>query len=187
MDNLLDLDHMSIDRSPILVSRAGSDLNTEKDECTTLKVSLMDQRSRPIIPIPSANSRSVNFLVDNATISRSSSLGNEIPLLNVDNIDSAVDAMPSRTEETIGFGHLFKEGYCNKPEVGTDEMDNGGNSHEEEKPEDEGWIGGMFDFSEEGRTQVKMRSSSLSSCLLVSLVHHLFSLVLFSNSVCILL
>ncbi|KAL0435801.1 UNVERIFIED_CONTAM: Autophagy-related protein 18g [Sesamum radiatum] len=151
MENLLDLDHMSIDRSPILVSHAASDLNRERDESGSFKVSLMDQRYRPIIPIPSVNSH-VNFLVDHATISRSSSLGNEIPLLNVDNTDSAVDVMPSRAEETVGFAHLFKEEYCNKPEVGTDEMGNSGNSHEEEKPEDEGWIGGMFDFSEEGRT-----------------------------------
>ncbi|KAK4418216.1 Autophagy-related protein 18g [Sesamum alatum] len=151
MENLLDLDHMSIDRSPILVSsHAASDLNTERDESGSFKVSLVDQRYRPIIPIPSANSHVVNFLVDHATISRSSSLGNEIPLLNVDNTDSAVDVMPSRTEETVGFEHLFKEEYCNNPEVGTDEMGNSGNSHEEEKPEDEGWIGGMFDFSEEG-------------------------------------
>ncbi|KAL0371371.1 UNVERIFIED_CONTAM: Autophagy-related protein 18g [Sesamum angustifolium] len=132
MENLLDLDHMSIDRSPILVSHAASDLNTERDESGSFKVSLMDQRYRPIIPIPSVNSH-VNFMVDHATISRSSSLGNEIPLLNVENTDSAVDVMPSRTEETVDFAHLFKEEYCNKPEVGTDEMDNSGNSHEEEK------------------------------------------------------
>ncbi|KAL0389558.1 UNVERIFIED_CONTAM: hypothetical protein Scaly_0312900, partial [Sesamum calycinum] len=120
-----------IDRSPILVSHAASDLNTERDESGSFKVSLMDQRYRPIIPIPSVNSH-VNFMVDHATISRSSSLGNEIPLLNVENTDSAVDVMPSRTEETVDFAHLFKEEYCNKPEVGTDEMDNSGNSHEEE-------------------------------------------------------
>ncbi|KAK6164734.1 hypothetical protein DH2020_001598 [Rehmannia glutinosa] len=152
MENLLDLEHMSIDRSPVLlVSHAANDLNAGRDESTNLKVSLMDQRSKPIImPLPSKNN---NYVVDNATISRSSSSGNEIPSLNVDSADSAV---PSKTEKTVDFAQLFKEGYCNKPEypeVATDEMDTGGNnSHEEEKPEEEeGWIGGMFDFSEEGR------------------------------------
>lgn len=160
MENLLDLDHMSVDRSPILVSHAASDLNTERDMTTSIK------GSGPIIPFPSQNTCIVNFAVDNGTISRSSSLGNEIPLLNVDNTDSAADIlMPSRTKETVDFAQLFKEGYYNKPEfhdrhksteIVTDEMNTGGNTHEEEKladeePEEEGWIGGMFDFSEEGR------------------------------------
>ncbi|XP_073149065.1 autophagy-related protein 18g-like isoform X2 [Henckelia pumila] len=64
-------------------------------------------------------------------------------------------------EKTEDFGHFFKEGYCNKPELGdyhdstevaTEEVDDTGasNTHDEvEKPE-EGWIGGMFDFSEDG-------------------------------------
>ncbi|KAI3449575.1 hypothetical protein Pfo_006240 [Paulownia fortunei] len=137
----------------VLVHHAVSDLNTEREESTSLKVSLMDQRSRPIImPFPSKNTCSVNFVVDNAAISRSSSLGNEIPSLNVDNTDSAADIlMPSRTEETVDFAQLFKEGYCNKPEFHDRHRSTEGycDTHEEEKPEEEGWIGGMFDFSEE--------------------------------------
>lgn len=155
MENLLDLDHMSIDRSPILVSHAASDLNTERDDTTSLK------GSRPIIPCPSRNTCNGNLLVDNATISRSSSLGNDMQSLNVDNTDSDADIlMPSRTEATVDFAPLFKEGYYNKPEfldhhqsteVMTDEANAGDNTHEEEKlDEEEGWIGGMFDFSEEG-------------------------------------
>lgn len=59
--------------------------------------------------------------------------------------------LPSGTEKTVDFGLFFKEEYCDKSstEVVTDDVDTGSNTHEE-KPDEEGWIGGMFDFSEEG-------------------------------------
>ncbi|KAG8389405.1 hypothetical protein BUALT_Bualt02G0225800 [Buddleja alternifolia] len=138
MENLLDLDHMS-----------GNNLDQ------------MDQRSRPIRPFTPDNTRRVNYIADSATTSRSFSLASEIP--NVDNTDSAADAsMPSGTGKAVDFAQLFKEGYyANKPEfhderssteVVTDDIDtSGNNAHEEEKQEDEGWIGGVFDFSEEGK------------------------------------
>ncbi|XP_073314957.1 autophagy-related protein 18g-like [Primulina huaijiensis] len=64
-------------------------------------------------------------------------------------------------EKTVDFGHFFKEGYCSKPELGdyhdsteaaTEEVDDTGasNTHDEEEKSEEGWIGGMFDFSEDG-------------------------------------
>ncbi|GFQ02348.1 autophagy-related protein 18g [Phtheirospermum japonicum] len=148
MENLLDLDHMSIDRSPVRVTHAASDLNRGRDEKsnTNLSVSL----SEPItMPLPSKN---INFAADNGTISRSSSLGNEI--LSPDVVDNNTDSALKADEKTVDFAQLFKEGYCDKPkfsEVASDEMDGDNNIHDEEKPEEEeGWIGGMFDFSEEG-------------------------------------
>ncbi|KAI3473688.1 hypothetical protein Pfo_030925 [Paulownia fortunei] len=71
---------------------------------------------------------------------------------------SSTESSEGGAEKTVDFGLFFKEGYCNKPEfhdrhrsteVVTDEVDTGGNTPEE-KPDEEGWIGGMFDFSEEG-------------------------------------
>ncbi|XP_073283825.1 autophagy-related protein 18g-like isoform X1 [Primulina huaijiensis] len=64
-------------------------------------------------------------------------------------------------EKAEDFGHFFKEGYCSKPELGgyhdstevaTEEVDDTGasNTHDEEEKSEEGWIGGMFDFSEDG-------------------------------------
>ncbi|XP_047979993.1 autophagy-related protein 18g-like [Salvia hispanica] len=151
MENLLDLDHMSVDRSPIVVAHA--------EGKTGVKGSM------PIIPCPSQNTCNGNILSDNAAISRSSSLGNEMQLLNVDNPDSDTDnVMPLRNDATVDFAPLFKEGYYNKPElpdhqqsteVITHEVNSGDNTHEEEKledeegPQEEGWIGGMFDFSED--------------------------------------
>ncbi|KAL3638532.1 hypothetical protein CASFOL_017903 [Castilleja foliolosa] len=61
-------------------------------------------------------------------------------------------SVPSQLEP-----QLRKLVYCDKPEFGevsSDEMDENGsnNIHGEEKPEEEeGWIGGMFDFSGEGK------------------------------------
>lgn len=149
MDNLLDLDHMSIDRSPMLVIHAASDL------------------SKPIITCTSQNTCNGNLHVNNATISRSSSLGNEMQSLKVDDTNPDAEILlPSRIDADADFSPLFKEGYYNKPEFldhrnSTDIMTNdanaGDNTHEEEKledeegPQDEGWIGGMFDFSEEGK------------------------------------
>ncbi|KAL3849821.1 hypothetical protein ACJIZ3_011703 [Penstemon smallii] len=53
-------------------------------------------------------------------------------------------------EKKVDFSQFCKEGYCNKPtEVATDEVDTGGNNTQEEKHDEEGWSGGMFDFSEE--------------------------------------
>lgn len=168
MENLLDLDHMSVDRSPILVGHT--------EDTTSLK------GSRPIIPCPSQSTCNGNLLVDNAAISRSSSLGNEMQSLNVDNPDSDADILiPSRTDAAVNFAPLFKEGYYNKPEfldhrqsteVMTHEANAGDNTHEEEKledeegPQEEGWIGGMFDFSEDGKTvKPKLQTSiTLLSC-----------------------
>ncbi|KAL6564280.1 hypothetical protein OROMI_015730 [Orobanche minor] len=155
MENLLDLDHMNIDRSPVRISHTASDTNRGTDDSTSLKISLADQRSRPIITsLPSKNTRNVDFAVHNSASSGSSLPEHEI---NDDHADSAADVlMPSETDEkTMDFAQLCKEGYCdNKPEFVTDEMDDSGgnNSHDEERHEDgeEGWIGGMFDFSEEG-------------------------------------
>ncbi|KAG8370690.1 hypothetical protein BUALT_Bualt13G0009500 [Buddleja alternifolia] len=71
---------------------------------------------------------------------------------------SSTESSEGGTEKTVDFGLFFKEGYCNKPEIHeprkstegvTCEVDTGGSTHEE-KPDEEGWIGGMFDFSEEG-------------------------------------
>ncbi|XP_042061980.1 autophagy-related protein 18g-like [Salvia splendens] len=151
MENLLDLDHMSVDSPPIVVGHA--------EGKTGVKGSM------PIIPCPSQNTCDGNLLLDNAAISRSSSLGNEMQLLNVDNPDSDTDiVIPLRNDATVDFSPLFKEGYYNKPElpdhqqsteVITHEVNSGDNTHEEEKledeegPQEEGWIGGMFDFSED--------------------------------------
>ncbi|PIN13415.1 WD40 repeat protein [Handroanthus impetiginosus] len=72
---------------------------------------------------------------------------------------SSTESSEGGTEKTVDFGLFFKEGYCNKPEindhhksteVATDEVDSGGNNTHEEKPNEEGWIGGVFEFSEEG-------------------------------------
>ncbi|KAL1558469.1 autophagy-related protein 18g-like [Salvia divinorum] len=152
MENLLDLDHMTIDRSQILVGHA--------EDKSGLK------GSRAIIPYPSQNTCNRNLLVDNAAISRSPSLGNEMQSLHIDNPNSDADIrIPSRIDTTVDFGPLFKEGYCNKPEfldrcqsteVMTRDAKAGDDTHEEEKlqdeegPQEEGWISGMFDFSEEG-------------------------------------
>ncbi|KAL6516050.1 hypothetical protein OROGR_019355 [Orobanche gracilis] len=156
MENLLDLDHMNIDRSPVRISHTVSDTNTGMNVSTSLKISLADQRSRPIITsLPSKNTRNADFAVHNSASSGSSLPEHEI---NADRADSAADVlMPSETnEKTMDFAQLCKEGYCdNKPEFVSEEMDDcgGNNSHEEERQEDgeEGWIGGMFDFSEESR------------------------------------
>lgn len=156
MDNLLDLDHMTIDRSPMLVNHAAGDLN------------------KPVISCSPQITCNGNLHADNAAISRSSSLGNEMQSLNVDNTNSdAENLVPLRTDANVEFAPLFKEGYYNKPEFldhrnSTDIMTNdtnaGDNTQEEEKledeegPQDEGWIGGMFDFSEEGKNPLNQNS-----------------------------
>ncbi|CAA0828144.1 Autophagy-related protein 18g [Striga hermonthica] len=163
MENLLDLDHMSIVRSPVRPVHTPTELKvTARDESINLKVPLADPRSRPIaMPLPPENAPNAKFLVDNGGISRSFSPENELPPLNVvDKTDSGSDVlMPLETEKReVDFAQFFKEGYCNKLECGesvNDEMnDTGGsnNSHREDDKaeEEEGWIGGMFDFSEEG-------------------------------------
>lgn len=166
MENFLDLDHMSVDRSPTI---AASDLNLEREETMSYK------GSRPVPSFPSRNTNSRS--VENGTVSRSSSPGNEIPSLNS---DSAADVLkPSKTEATVDFVQLFKEGYYNKPEfhnlhkstdVVTDEMNNGDiNTHEMEKHAEEGWIGGMFDFSEEGTYSKQANIQELILCKTVSL------------------
>ncbi|CAA2987688.1 Hypothetical predicted protein [Olea europaea subsp. europaea] len=63
-------------------------------------------------------------------------------------------------EKTVDFGQFFKEGYCNKPDIRkphqTIEVENNqeegssSNSNDKEKTEDDEWIGGVFEFSEEG-------------------------------------
>ncbi|KAL8028984.1 hypothetical protein ABFX02_14G198600 [Erythranthe guttata] len=64
---------------------------------------------------------------------------------------SSTESSEGGTEKTVDFGLFFKEEYCNKSstEVVTDEVETGSNTHEE-KPDEEGWLGGIFDFSEEG-------------------------------------
>ncbi|XP_047941742.1 autophagy-related protein 18g-like isoform X1 [Salvia hispanica] len=150
MENLLDLDHMAIDRPQTLGGHA--------EDKTGLRGG-----SRAIIPYPSQNTCNRILLVDNAAISRSSSLGNEMQSLHIDNPNSEADILiPSRIESTVDFGPLFKEGYYNKPElldrcqsteVITHEAKAGDDTPEEkledeEGPREEGWISGMFDFSE---------------------------------------
>ncbi|PIN13414.1 WD40 repeat protein [Handroanthus impetiginosus] len=72
---------------------------------------------------------------------------------------SSTESSEGGTEKAVDFGLFFKEGYCNKPEiddhhksteVATDEVHSGGNNTHEEKPDEEGWVGGVFEFSEEG-------------------------------------
>ncbi|GER24789.1 homolog of yeast autophagy 18 (ATG18) G [Striga asiatica] len=163
MDNLLDLDHMSIVRSPVRPFHTPTELKiTARDESKNPKVPLADPRSKPIsMPLPPKNAPNAKFLVDNGSISSSDSPENEPPPLNVvENTDSGSDVLvPLKTEKKeVDFAQFFKEGYCNnKLEFGeavNDEMDDTGGSnnshHEDEKgDEEEGWIGGMFDFSEE--------------------------------------
>ncbi|XP_051141840.1 autophagy-related protein 18g-like isoform X1 [Andrographis paniculata] len=157
MENLLDLDHVSLDRCQVHVSRSSSDSILERDDNTNLKISLIDQRCKSIPTVPAANVRSVNFADDNAVISRSSSMGNVNPSSNTDDTDSDADLRRSRTKETVDLLELFNEGYCNKPEFhdqqrsieggsATAETNANANNQEEENSE-EGWIGGMFDFS----------------------------------------
>lgn len=151
MENMLDLDHMSIDKCQIVGSHPANDMIRERDADSCIKVSLMDQRSRSIMTFN---------LVDDATIRRSSSQSNQIPSLDVDSADAKMgNIRASRAaEDKVDFAQLFKEGYCNESEFQshkistglTDEIDSSGDTHEE-KLEEEGWIGGMFDFSEEGR------------------------------------
>lgn len=156
MENLLDLDHMNLDRCQMLASHPSGDLIPGRDENSGHKVSLTDHRCNTILTVPPANVRAVNLSVDNAISSRSSSMGDESPSSNVDDTDSDADILrPSRTGKTVDFIELFKEGYCDKPdsqdphipmEDVTDEIHRDGNTHEEENHDEEGWIGGMFDF-----------------------------------------
>lgn len=152
MENLLDSDHISMERSPVLVShRAARDLNTERHEGASFKASLMDQESsRPIIP---GNASRVKFVADDSTMSNSSSLGNEIQTLNIDNADSAADVLtPSRTEEAVNFAPQFKEEYYHNNNNKQEFHD--GDRSTEDVNDDELDTGGIFDFSEEGNITV---------------------------------
>ncbi|XP_051118660.1 autophagy-related protein 18g [Andrographis paniculata] len=161
MENLIDLEHMSIDKCPTLICHPASNVITERNVDTAIKVSMTDHKSSPVIPFPPTNTNASNLVVENGTLSRSYSPGSEIlPSLDADGTGSNPDILrPSSDGDTVNFAQLFKEGYCNEPLFpdhhestggGTDEMDGGGDMPEEEKPEEEGWMGGMFDFSEEG-------------------------------------
>ncbi|KAL7151322.1 hypothetical protein ABFS83_04G022900 [Erythranthe nasuta] len=86
MENLLNLDYMIPDRSPILVRHAASDLNTEKDESANLKASLTEGNEIPSSNLDNADSASENLLHSKSE------------------------------EKTVDFAQLFKEEYYNKPE-----------------------------------------------------------------------
>ncbi|KAL2510619.1 Autophagy-related protein 18g [Abeliophyllum distichum] len=162
IENLLDLEHMNIDKSPVHISHSPSDLNDEREQSTNLKTSIMDQRSGTAIPLTPEQLHRVDFPVDNnTTTSMLCSSGNETPLLNADNTNSVADIlMPSGKEKTVDFEQFFKEGYCNKPNIcdphqsieveNNQEEGTRNNSNEKEKPEEDEWIGGVFEFSEEG-------------------------------------
>ncbi|KAK4441712.1 Autophagy-related protein 18g [Sesamum alatum] len=66
---------------------------------------------------------------------------------------SSTESSDGGTEKTVDIGLLFKEGYYNRPEVHdncrstevlTDKVDTADNTHQE-KPKEEGLIGGVFD------------------------------------------
>ncbi|XP_022851064.1 autophagy-related protein 18g [Olea europaea var. sylvestris] len=161
IENLLDLEHMNIDKSPMHFSNSPSELHVGREQSTSLKTSIMDQRSGNDMPLAREQGR-VDFNVDNnTTASMSCSSGNETPLLDADNTDSVEDIlMPSGMEKTVDFGQFFKEGYCNKPDIrephqtidveNNQEEGSSSNSNDKEKTEDDEWIGGVFEFSEEG-------------------------------------
>lgn len=90
-----------------------------------------------------------------------------VPLLNADHTDSAIDVVevevpPSSKNNAVDFGQFFQEGYCKVLERDgcrklTDDMDNADSHREREKSdeydgEEDELLGGMFDFSEEGKS-----------------------------------
>lgn len=126
------------------------------------KASPVDQRSRPNGPLGSELNRDIISVVNKTAMIGSSPSGYEIPPSGAKSTDTAPKKIPvpSRTDKEVDLGQLFNEGYCIEPEmhdnckpteVVTNELDAGVND-QEENPDDEGWMGGMFDFSEEGRS-----------------------------------
>lgn len=168
---------MNIDKSPMHFSNSPSELHVGREQSTSLKTSIMDQRSGNDMPLAREQGR-VDFNVDNnTTASMSCSSGNETPLLDADNTDSVEDIlMPSGMEKTVDFGQFFKEGYCNKPDIRephqTIEVENNqeegssSNSNDKEKTEDDEWIGGVFEFSEEGNHRLNYKMSHFSFIVL---------------------
>lgn len=124
IENLLDLDHMNIDKSQIHISHSMREFNEEREQTINPKTSIMDQRYRTFMLLTPEHCRRVDFHVDNnTTTSISCSSRNQTSLLKADK--------SSGTKKTVDFEQFFQEVENNQ------EGSTRSNSNEKEKPEDD--------------------------------------------------
>ncbi|PSR94788.1 Autophagy-related protein like [Actinidia chinensis var. chinensis] len=174
IENLLDLDQMNAEKPIKPTGNIVNMLEQETRGSVNVESPILKQKSLAFVYLPSEHSKNADSHVDDfvktdvpsgrgviaeaALISDACGIRAD-PILTADHFDSAMNisaegSSTSRPENLVDFEPFFQEGYCKALDL--DAADSSGKQCQRENleadDENDELLGGMFSFSEEGRS-----------------------------------